>query len=49
MGSESLGCLDNKALNRSVLILRAGQSSDGRDLPLYPTLVSLIYNFCPLG
>ena len=37
--SESLGCLDNKALNRSVLIARVGQSPDGRILPLYPALV----------
>ena len=38
-GNESLGSMDNKALNRSVLIARAGQSSDGRNLPLYPTTI----------
>ena len=32
-------CLDNKALNRSVRCVRVGQSSDGRNLPLYPTTV----------
>ena len=39
MGSESLGSMDNKALNRSVLTARVGQSPDGRNLPLYPATV----------
>ena len=29
--------VDNNALNRSVVYCRAGRSSDGRDLPFYPT------------
>ena len=39
MRRVSICCLDNKALNRSVLCVRVGQSSDGRNLPLYPTTV----------
>ena len=36
MESESPGCLDNKALNRSVLSCRVGKSSDVR----FATIVS---------
>ena len=36
MESKSLGCLDNKALNRSVLTVRVGWSSDVR----FATIVS---------
>ena len=39
------GMLYNKALNRSVLTARVGQSPDGRDLPLYPALVFTTLTF----
>ena len=45
LATGSLGSMDNKALNRSVLAARVGQSSNGRVLPLYPTPFSQLQYF----
>ena len=39
LGSESLGSMDNKALNRSVLCVRVGQVVRWSYLPLHPTTI----------
>ena len=44
-GRDCRVTLDNKALNRSVHTFAVGQSSDGRELPLYPTPFSQLQYF----